>query len=177
MFGWPAKKEKLIAELEIMSAISKIEKNTLICRLRHIQEKRHNKRIDLWWGGLENNGDLMLLLAHMMRMNRAWDQARIKIHSIVESDEEREAQIESLLELIESTRIEAEAEVILRPPDTSIQDIITVSSIGADLVFMGLMIPEKDAMDGYADWLIEFSDNLGSVIFVRNASRFAGSLV
>ncbi len=177
MFGWPAKKEKLIAELEIMSAISKIEKNTLICRLRHIQEKRHNKRIDLWWGGLENNGDLMLLLAHMMRMNPAWDQARIKIHSIVESDEEREAQIESLLELIESTRIEAEAEVILRPPDTSIQDIITVSSIGADLVFMGLMIPEKDAMDGYADWLIEFSDNLGSVIFVRNASRFAGSLV
>jgi len=177
MFGWPAKKEKLIQELEIMSVISKIEKNTLLCRLRHVQKVRLNRRIDLWWGGLENNGDLMLLLAHMMRMNTAWEKSRIKIHSIVESEEEREAQIASLLELIESTRIEAEAEVILRPPDTSIQDIITVSSIGADLVFMGLMIPEKEAMDGYADWLMEFSDNLGSVIFVRNASRFAGSLV
>jgi hypothetical protein len=119
----------------------------------------------------------MLLLAHMMRMNPAWEKSRIKIHSIVESEEERGAQIESLLGLIESTRIEAEAEVILRPPDTSIQDIIIVSSIGADLVFMGLMIPEKKAMEGYADWLIEFSENLGSVIFVRNASRFAGSLV
>jgi amino acid transporter len=177
MFGWPAKKEKLVAELEIMSTISKIEKNTLICRLRHIQKKRLNRRIDLWWGGLENNGDLMLLLAHMMRMNTAWEKSRIKIHSIVESEEERVAQIESLLELIESVRIEAEAEVILRPPDTSIEDIITVSSIGADLIFMGLMIPEKDALDGYADWLIQFSEGLGSVIFVRNASRFAGSLV
>ncbi len=177
MFGWPAKKEKLVAELEIMRTISKIEKNTLICRLRHIQKIRLNRRIDLWWGGLENNGDLMLLLAHMMRMNTAWEKSRIKIHSIVESEEERVAQIESLLELIESVRIEAEAEVILRPPDTSIEDIITVSSIGADLVFMGLMIPEKDALDGYADWLIQFSEGLGSVIFVRNASRFSGSLV
>ena len=177
MFGWPAKKDKLVAELEIMRTVAKIERNTLICRLRHVQKKRLNKRIDLWWGGLENNGDLMLLLAHMMRMNTAWEKSRIKIHSIVESEEERENQIASLLGLIESTRIEAEAEVILRPPDTSIEDIITVSSIGADLVFMGLMIPEKDALDGYADWLIQFSEGLGSVIFVRNASRFSGSLV
>jgi amino acid transporter len=177
MFGWPAKKEKLIAELEIMSTISKIEKNTLICRLRHIQKKREKRRIDLWWGGLENNGDLMLLLAHMMRMNTAWEESRIKIHSIVENEEEREAQAENLHELIGSTRIDAEAEVMVRPPDTSIQDIITVSSIGADLVFMGLMIPDRGALEGYADWLIECSDNLGSVIFVRNASRFSGSLV
>jgi amino acid transporter len=177
MFGWPAKKEKLIAELEIMRTISKIEKNTLICRLRHIRKKRDGKRIDLWWGGLENNGDLMLLLAHLIRMNTAWEKARIKIHSIVENEEERDTQLESLLDLIESTRIEAEPEVILRPEHTSIQDIITVSSIGADLIFLGLMIPEKEALDGYADWLIDFSDNLGSVIFVRNASRFSGSLV
>jgi amino acid transporter len=177
MFGWPAKKEKLVAELEIMRTISKIEKNTLICRLRYIRKTRRNRRIDLWWGGLENNGDLMLLLAHMMRMNTAWEESRIKIHSIVESEEEKENQIESLRHLIGSVRIDAEAEVILRPPDTSIEDIITVSSIGADLVFMGLMIPEKDALEGYADWLIQFSEGLGSVIFVRNASRFSGSLV
>jgi amino acid transporter len=177
MFGWPAKKEKLVAELEIMRTISKIEKNTLLCRLRYVRKRRLKRRIDLWWGGLENNGDLMLLLAHMLRMNTAWEESRIRIHSIVESEEERKTQIESLLGLIGSVRIEAEAEVILRPPDTSIEDIITVSSIGADLVFMGLMIPDKEEMAGYADWLAEFSENLGSVIFVRNASRFSGSLV
>jgi amino acid transporter len=177
MFGWPAAREKLVSQLRILRTVAKIEKNTIIARLRYMDRTRMKKRIDLWWGGLENNGDLMLLLAHLLRTNPEWSSARIKIHSVVRSDEERERTEENLRALIDATRIDAETEIMVRPPETSIEDIVTVNSIGADIILMGLMIPEVGIEERYADWLIELSEGLGSVIFVRNASRFSGRLV
>lgn len=177
MFGWPAAREKLVSQLRILRTVAKIEKNTIIARLRYMDRTRPKKRIDLWWGGLENNGDLMLLLAHLLRSNPEWSSARIKIHSVVRSEGERERTMESMRALTEATRIDTETEIMVRPPETSIEDIVTVNSIGADIILMGLMIPEAGVEERYADWLIELSEVLGSVIFVRNASRFSGRLV
>ena len=34
-------------------------------------------RIDVWWRGKQNNGDLMLLLAYLLTLNPAWRNAAI----------------------------------------------------------------------------------------------------
>lgn len=177
MLGWPAKKEKLVSQLEVMRTISRLEKNTVIAKLEPIDRMRHSKRIDIWWGGLENNGDLMLLLAHMLRMNPVWEKAGVYLHSIVWKEEECEGMRESLGSLIRNVRIDAEAEIIVKPEGRSIEDVIIETSRGADLTFVGLMIPGEEAQEAYADWLAGLSEGLGSVIYVRNASRFSGSLV
>jgi amino acid transporter len=177
MFGWPAKKEKLISQLRIMRTIAKIESNTIITRLRSFKRRSLKWRIDLWWGGLENNGDLMLLLAHLLRMNPTWSKARIIVHSVVDSEEEMDSMKESLAGMIQSCRIEAGTEVIVRPGDKSVGDMIKTVSAGADLTLVGLKMPEEGREEEYAERLIELSDGLGSVIFVRNASRFSGKLL
>ena len=77
MFGWPRRKERLESQLRIMRAMSHARKNTIIARLNWAHEPGSEKRIDIWWGGLQNNGDLMLLLAYLLRLNPEWRDARI----------------------------------------------------------------------------------------------------
>jgi hypothetical protein len=135
------------------------------------------RRIDLWWGGLEYNGDLMLLLAYLLKMNQEWEKARIVVHTIVNEEKEREEMTESLSELMHHVRIEADTEIIIRSPEQSLYDIIRSSSGSADVVFIGLMIPARGEEAAYANRLIKLSEGLKSVIFVRNASKFSGSLL
>lgn len=177
MFGWPKEKEKLVAQLQIMRTISAIQQNTIISKLLPIDGRILKDRIDIWWGGLEYNGDLMLLLAYLLKMNREWENARIIIHTIVLSPEERDGMRDSLLELIQSVRIEAEMEIIIKDPEKSLNDIIKASSRDADLIFIGLMVPEEGDEESYADRLMELSEGLPSTIFVRNSSRFSGRLI
>ena len=177
MFGWPDEKDRLVSLLRIMRAVSKIKKNMIISKLAPIRRRKLKARIDLWWGGLEYNGDLMLLLAHLLKMNTEWQKAQLMVHTIVMTPEEREGMQESISTLIESVRIHASTEVIVKDPEKSINDIIKENSRRADLVFIGLMIPEEGEEEMYAERLMKLSEGLKSVIFIRNASEFSGRLI
>lgn len=177
MFGWPKRSERLVSQLKIMRTISKIGKNTIIARLASLSRDRPKRRIDLWWGGLEYNGDLMLLLTYLLKLNTGWTRARTVVHSIVYSEEEKESMEKSLSDLIQSVRIEAYAEVIVESQDMSVSEIIKANSGMADVVFFGLMIPEEGEESAYAERLMNLSEGLRSVVFVRNASEFSGYLI
>ncbi|MBN2070487.1 MAG: amino acid permease [Candidatus Krumholzibacteriota bacterium] len=177
MFGWPNEKEKLVTLLGLMRSVAKIRKNTIISKLGMINRRAIKKRIDLWWGGLEYNGDLMLLLAHLLMMNPEWEKSELVVHTIVISPEEKKGMEESISNLIQSVRIQASTEVIVKNPDLSINEIICASSEDSDLVFIGLMIPGAGEEEEYADRLITLADGLPSVVFIRNASEFSGRLI
>jgi hypothetical protein len=176
MFGWPNQKEKLVSILSIMRTISKIGKSTLIARLDKLRKRRH-RLIDIWWGGMENNGDLMLLLAYLLRMNPGWDEANIVLRSIVKEPGEKERMEENLSGIIRSVRIKADREVVVIGEDQRIEDVIKKNSGSADIVFFGLMIPDRGEEAAYAERLVELSEGLPSVVYVRNASEFSGRLL
>ena len=177
MFGWPRKRDRLESRLRIMRAVSRAGKSTIIARPNWAHEPGQEKRIDLWWGGLQNNGDMMLLFAYLLRLNAEWDDARLVVRSIVTTEEERATMEASLAELIPGARIRAEAQIILRPSDVSVASIIHEHSHDADIVFLGLMDPEPGTEPEYAARLIELTEGLRTTIFVRNAGEFAGNLI
>ena len=177
LFGWPNDDVKLDLMLMIMRTISKIGKSTVITKLKDLESRGFYRQIDIWWGGMENNGDLMLLLAHLLSMNPKWREAKIVLRSIV-NDPALKAEAEaSLAETISSVRIKAIAEVIVSDPEMSIAETIRKHSHAADITFMGLMIPECGYEYEYSKKLIELSEGLQSVVFVRNASEFSGKLL
>ena len=59
-------------ELEIIDLLAKVGKNILVVQITKAFTKSANKRIDIWWGGQGGNGDLMLLLAYLIRLNTKW---------------------------------------------------------------------------------------------------------
>jgi amino acid transporter len=177
MVGWPTKAGRLEAWLRIMRALSRAGKSTIITRLNWSHEPGQENRIDLWWGGLQNNGDMMLLLAYLLNLNREWRGARIVVRSIARSEQERDTQAEGLKALLAEVRIRADTEIIMEPPEASIADVIHAQSSDADVVFLGLRDPEPGTEEAYARRLEELVNGLNTTVMVRNAGEFAGRLV
>jgi amino acid transporter len=177
MFGWSEKPQRLESQLRIMRAMAKTGKSFIIARINWRHEPGQQKRIDLWWGGLQNNGDMMLLLAYLLSLNQEWKGTKIVINSIVKDQKERETLETSLSKLISETRIHAETRIIIKPPDKEIHEIISLNSGSADIVVIGLKIPQPGSEADYAKKLSAIAKGLSTVIFVRNAGEFAGNLI
>ena len=177
LVGWPRKPGRLEAWLRIMRGLSKVGKSTLIAKLEWAHEPGQEKRIDLWWGGLENNGDMMLMLAYLLSLNLEWSDARIVIRSIARSDEERQLQTDGLHTLLQEVRIGAETEIITKPERKTIADVIHESSADADVVFLGLQDPAIGKEATYAERMEKLASGLNTTVFVHNAGEFAGKLV
>ena len=92
-------------------------------------------------------------------------------------ERERENTAASLSELVPSTRIKAETEVIVKPPDQSVAQVMHAHSRNAAVVFLGLKDPEAGTEAEYAQRLIEMVEGLNTTIFVHNAGEFAGHLI
>ncbi len=177
MFGWSRQPERLQSQLRMMRTLSALGFSTVIARINWAHEPGQQKRIDLWWGGLQNNGDLMLLLAYLLTLNHQWNDAKIFVRSIARSEEERQKQLAALAELIPGTRIQAESEVILLGEKETIPELIRDHSRTADVVFLGLREPEPGAEADYAATLEALASGLKTTIFVRSAGKFAGRLI
>jgi hypothetical protein len=83
----------------------------------------------------------------------------------------------TLAKLIPEIRIAAEVEVILKPEQVSVNELIQARSSEADLVVLGLATPEEGQEEIYARRLFDLVDGLPSFFFVKNASLFIGELV
>jgi amino acid transporter len=177
MFGWSQKKERLESQLRIMRTVSKLGKCAIISRINWKHEPGQQKSIHLWWGGLQNNGDLMLLLAYLFSLNPQWKGSKIVVNSIVKNEKERKKLEENLSTLITEARIYAEPRIIVKAEGQTIRDIIHQTSREADIAFFGLNVPKPGTESDYADKLIALANGLGTVIFVRNAGEFSGNLI
>jgi hypothetical protein len=177
MFGWPRKQDRLVALLRMVRALSKMKKSIVIARLNWSHEPGQEKRIDIWWRGKQRNGDLMLLLAYLLKLNAEWKDAKITVRCIVSNESKRESAEADLRALIPETRIRAVPEVIVKPADRSVVDVMHETSRSADIVFLGLMDPEPGTEAENAERLAVMASGFNTTIFVRNAGEFAGHLI
>lgn len=177
MFGWPEKPSRLESQLRIMRAASKAGKSTIITRLNPLQENNRPKQIDIWWRGLENNGDMMMMLAYLLSLNSEWKDAKIMVRSIVETKQEHDHINSNLSDLIPEARIQAETEIIFKPDNQTTTETMRANSQHTDVAFLGMKDPKPGAESDYARQLIELANGFKTSIFVRNASEFAGHLI
>lgn len=178
MICWPDKIEYLSKYLSIMRRIASLHRSFVIGKIENsdfIHKKQ--KVIHIWWGGLQRNGDLMLLLAHLLKQSQVWKNSTIKVISIALNESIKDKTEKILLELIPETRIHAQPLVLVKPKDKSFIDIIHKTSADADMVFLGLNTPAKGEEDEYAQRLLELAGDLKTVFFVKNSSMFMGKLL
>jgi hypothetical protein len=131
----------------------------------------------VWWGGLQNNGDMLALFAHLISLNPEWRDAAIRIMSIASSDMMAERNAAMLDRVIKAARIPAETEVLVRRSGQSIQGLIRQRSEKADVVLMGLRASQPGEEIETAQRLDELVEGLPTVIFVRSAGEFRGRLL
>lgn len=175
VLGWPDH-DQLVSTVRIMRKLDELGKSLLLLRLKEGALPKH-RRIDLWWSGREDNGDLMLLLAYLLTLGKGWRRAQIHLKTIVESVEERSDRISALEAISEETRIGAHPQVIVHTPGVPVRNIIQEHSQDAALVMLGLGIPKPEQAETFAEHLEALIEGLPSVVLVRNSGTFRGELL
>lgn len=135
------------------------------------------RRIDVWWGGLQANGGLMLILAYLLRTSWQWRGAEICLKLVVSSETAAESAEANLQQLTDSLRIGAVPQVIVAH-DRSFNEILKISSQAADLVLMGLATP--DNVDDFGDYYAKLQariEELPNVLLVMASEELAFSEV
>lgn len=106
------------------------------------------RRIDVWWGGLQSNGGLMMLIAYLLRTSVDWLGAEVRVKLVVGKEEARAGAQANLERIIGGLRFGSTAEVIVaqgRP----FPQILQESSIDADLILMGIARPDENFEQNY----------------------------
>ncbi|OEU61220.1 MAG: hypothetical protein BA870_00860 [Desulfuromonadales bacterium C00003094] len=179
ILGWPDDLPRLAHFLRVIRPLSRLNQSLVIGRAEPLAPLREGQQrtIDVWWGGLQRNGDLMLLLAYLLSGNVEWRNARIRILSVASNPMAKEQTERFLAELIPEIRIAAEIEVMIKPEELSVVEMIHEESSDVDLVILGLALPEVGQEDAYAERIAELAEGLPSFFFVHNGSLFIGELV
>ena len=154
-----------------IAEIHESKRNLVIFHENQLSGFGFRRNIDVWWGGMQSNGSLMLLLAYLLRTDINWRNARIYIKLVVPDQNAAAAAKDNLEELSKDLRIDVIPKVIIaegRPFD----EILEQSSRNADLIFLGMAEPSENFTE-YYEKLQARVTNLPSTVFVLAASEFA----
>ncbi len=180
MLGWPENHKRLGEFLRVMRRLERLHKSFILSRIKPKYVFRRTgvrRTIHIWWGGMQRNGDLMLLLGYLLTRNPEWRDAQVQIMSIASNEIMKRKTQTELEMLIPRTRIEAEINVFEKPDDKTVMETIHEKSKNAEVIFFGLAVPEKGDEIQYAARLEALAGDLPIVFFVKNSSLFMGELL
>jgi amino acid transporter len=177
MFGWTNGSERIRRLLRIVRIVSKMKRNSILAYVPEIKKQTTHNRIDVWWRGMQKNGDMMLLLAHLLNANTEWRQAKLYVRTIVSSEAEQNIMNEKLKVLISESRMSAESGVILNKNNENVIELMHRSSKNADIVFVGLGLPKLNSEIEFVERLDKLVIGFNSTILVRNAESTEGELI
>ena len=126
---------------------------------------------------MHGNGDLMLLLAHLLSLNAEWRHADLRIRSIVFTKEEQKSMQEKLGAMLSESRIRAKSDVILNRQNEDVTEMMHRLSKDADIVFLGLGLSQLTFESAFAEKLDKMVRGFNATILVRNAESTEGELI
>ncbi|MFH2055075.1 MAG: hypothetical protein ABIJ61_03880, partial [bacterium] len=180
VLGWPKEPQLLAEFLMTTRRLEQIKKSVVIGKIspQHLFPVRKSSReIHVWWGGLQQNSDLMLLLAYLLTRNPEWRGAELKVLCAASNEFAQQNTRRYLETMLQDTRIEAESDVFIKPEEASITELIHHHSRSADAVFLGLAVPKAGEELSYVERLEQLAGDFPVVFFVKNSSLFVGHLL
>ncbi|MHC4840465.1 MAG: amino acid permease [Planctomycetota bacterium] len=169
LMGLSETPDGMVKQQELIPVFTSLGKSVLMLDYDHHVGYGQRKRIDVWWRGRSRNGELMLLLAHIVRSHRAWAGAKIRILQIAESEKTLEATRKILGQLVEEARVKASPKAVLRGEGESVKNLIERHSKDADLTIIGMQMPAPVDAKEIAERVHDMIQPLGSVMLVRSA--------
>lgn len=159
------------AYCQMIAKIHYSKRNVVIFRENKGNSFGFRRRIDVWWGGMQNNGSLMLLLAYLLRTDINWRNAKIYLKLVVPDNTAAAAARSNLDSFVKGLRIDVVSKII-EAQGRSFFEILHHSSKNADLIFLGMAQPGEN-FTTYYESLQKRVANLPSTIFVLAAPGFA----
>lgn len=138
MFGWTDDPRAFVRLAGLVRIGNSAGMSVVLTRDRGVP-RAGARRIDVWWRG-RANGELMVLLAHLLTHNWEWVRAEIRVLRLIDGEGGREPAAASLQELIDQARVDAHAACVVAE-GRSFAQVLSQESRGADCVILGFQPP------------------------------------
>ena len=123
--------------------------------------------IDVWWRG-RANGELMVLLAHLMLEHPDWKHRGLRLLRVVENEAGVDEVKSHLQQLLIDARIEGQTRVVVSADP---MEAIQTTSRNAACVFLGFQVPTEGDEEPFFDRLHQMAGKLNNVAFVQSAGE------
>ncbi|MDA7926099.1 amino acid permease [Mariniblastus sp.] len=170
LLGWPNNEEKIVPFSTTLRSIHALERSVIAMRFNEPALELDPRTvplgtIDVWWRG-NQNGELMLLLAHLLAQNQRWRSRPIRLLRMIENEAGRDEVLNHLEGLIDNARIVATPHVVVSENAVA---AIQATSRSAAIVFMGMAIPEEGEGEEFHKRMTDLAGELSRVVFVKSA--------
>jgi len=173
LLGWGRETEDPVRFALMLKHLSDLDLNLVM--LDYEQDKGFGdyKKIDVWWRGGSNNGNLILSLIKFIRISYEWRHATVRL-MLINTINNRENEIRNeTREALDNMRMDAEIRIINNEIEKRpVNMIIKEESADADIIFLGI----ADVQEGKEKEFIERADylykDLGTVVMVSASSFF-----
>ncbi len=170
LIGWPSEDTRTDIFSANLRTVANLGRSIIVMRLADSVDdpwQIPTGTIDVWWRG-EKNGELMLILAHLLVNNTGWRGRTIRLMRVIESEAGREDVLQHLISLTKSSRIDAVCEVhVGNEPANIIQEI----SRDAAVVFLGFEVADEGRESDFIHHIRHFSGGLERIAFVSSAGE------
>jgi amino acid transporter len=166
---WSREADRQLDQLRLMRRLIALRKSVMFLHVHPERGFGDRKRIDVWWRGRDRNGELMLLLAHIITRSPDWNGARIRVLRLIDREEGRQGAETGINRLLEEVRMEAEGVILVKPgPDASFASILEKASAESDLVLVGQKVPEEAEIQEQARFINNIIALGGTMLLVRS---------
>ena len=172
IMGWSDDPEIQRNQLTLLRRLMVLKKSTLF--LRRDPEKGYGNRalIDVWWRGRDRNGELMILLAHLISRSPDWEGCRIRLLRLLNKPAGEENVRADLTLVLKEARVEGEPVVLIKErPEQTFAEILKKTSRETDLVFMGMAVPDPQNLDRFSGETAFLLDHSVSTVLVRSGEQ------
>lgn len=162
MIGETEQKTNFIKFAALIQLIARSQRNLVIVRENIELEEQElganygvGQTIDLWWPENTPHTAFMLAVAILLKRSPDWQSAVLKLHTIVDSEDEVEDAVTLQKAFLRDARIDAEVSVIVRGDERHF-DVIKRVSVASDLVLLGMRPPGED--ESAEDYSVYYED-------------------
>jgi hypothetical protein len=143
------------------------KRNVIIFQDDERHQRFNKKTLDIWWGGLNDNGSLMMILSYLLQNSLEWRDVNITLKMMVKKEEAADKARENLTSLLSGMRIRFNTSVLVAENE-SFWSVLRNESATTDLVMLGLNKPGTD-FASYYETLKKNTEALHAKIFVLAA--------
>ncbi|MGE0712919.1 MAG: amino acid permease [Planctomycetota bacterium] len=169
MFGWASAAADFANQANLLKIASTSGMSLVLLRDQGVPAPGEGGRIDVWWRGRQN-GELMLLLAHLITRNWEWVRADLRVLRVVDDEKGQEPARDALQELIHAARVDAVAVACLRE-DRPLAEVIRAHSADASCVILGFALPEAGAEERVHAGFSAILEGLPTTLLVSSSGR------
>lgn len=165
LIGWPMEEKRTEPFGTTLRTIARLGRSVIVLRIRDdsiYPGEAPFGTIDVWWRG-QRNGELMVLLAHLLAKNNEWRTRPIRVLRVIDHPGGEDDVRRHLEKLIEDSRIQAEAHVVV---SRDIRAAIQETSANAAICLMGFEVPEPGDEQAFYRRMEFLANGLPRVAFV-----------